>query len=863
MGLLLYGAYGLLLLAVCHVQGQITDQNQRFVGWDCSEPRGKQSFIVPKESKCAHLPVGKTMEPVQYRVLQEALFKRQQGFLCSLHQTQDARFVGAYSHEVYVQEQAVSFEDKRIVLSRDQCWKWIHQGTIDVFTYDRKPISIKVVNNTLDSFSKTTLGYCYIGDGDYDCVGETVDINGKSLGSVTIYSTWRIETKIIEMMHDKDGKVTIQDDRISLSCSIERGHCETNLFGTYVWEEPKSDCWLYKVKDTNGVDVSDEENTKKIYVSKDKAYVRLSHGKKIIKCENEVISTQISRVFLTKQIGVKDFGRELHEAETSPYIYTDAKVSYLTHHVADHFIGEFNRISYEQCVAKMGDQDVNLEAQLATDNAIKNAESAALVNDTHITASAEIIYVYKCRRIIVNFRRTGKCWNHFPITLMTSDLARYISTRKEIKNDNPGEEKAKREELYKKYKAEGFQGEENIPEFCLVPNTRRLTATCIQIPCSSMYTQGWKTINGDWVGTNPDLIHLPDPTYLHRTDKFEDKFQMKGIEETEAGGYYSVEQIESGDRFSQQHFVIDDIGHQLLDNSERTRIMGGHAGNYQIGDMFQDAQDLDFTALTQFTNFLKNYLALIFFIIIGIIMLIWGSSFYALYKRVCYLKNYFGYGICQAIIRGFHDTNFTKINFKRKPKSGTYQRIKSRQRSSDPDYLQLYRSRRRTPKENNCTDDNVKANKKEYLKNTLYPSIQHQEAMLAVGLQTLPPAPLVPPRPAATFKFNVTPLGVLESPTECAIRLRNDFKIESEKLKRAAPTKLKAMRKMHRPTPKNLKRWTANLMDPMPPLDDPEEKCRLGQCLCVKHYANLQLKKVEEDENGYVQTETNLPEKEQ
>ncbi len=358
-------------------------------------------------------------------------------------------------------------------------------------------------------FDWQKIGVDYHGKNDVDCKGQKAygrellsykkeDLTNMVLTYIMKVGLFRRPAFWFPGKGGEPGQIQLQTGE-KLACAAESGHCNT-LLGTFTWKLPKPDeaCTYYTARETEGIDIATKGTDGKptgavTYLSTDGSMIRVEKkGRSFAACGGVITATNFKRLFLTEDIHVRGFKKQLHASEASAYLYSD---------VADHFIHEKVQDDLERAVLGLQQYECRRDAAVRSRQyARKAAEQQTLVegHTAHLgggkffTARGDGGFVYSCKPTLVTARKpNGTCYSAMEVTL------------------------TEREEQYYRrvHEIEAKEGQDapRLPKFFMELKTHRLLTTAASERCLDILAPAYRNLRGNWVSVRSKGLHLAVP----------------------------------------------------------------------------------------------------------------------------------------------------------------------------------------------------------------------------------------------------------------------------------------------------------------------------------------------------------------
>ena len=503
----------------------------KFKAYDCSVPYNKTAVTMAPSLACAKSTVKKQQSPKKkYLLLQKA---RRIPF-------EVKECIATYSRQAYVCGNAghgspapgENFYGVPMPMSPDECDKAHRDGTFwaphtepnwyaDKAPWD--PMHKDVNKNGTTHFRWVKSGVTWAHkDNDIICEpsrfywkGGYRNRDGRGLNhymSVTDFVTMTLRTRTAYLTVDAEDEEDILIDHNQLvlpkSCSLESERCQVSDGPTYVWKRPKDKnmCPLYRLRETEGVDVVDEGPDKVTYMSTDNSMIRLTKMEPArSECGAVVYATDHERLYLTEDSHFKPFQRKLPPSEGSPYLYANQKLHFAYASLKQGIEEAVLTLRMELCQEEEHDRVKRYARKAAEQRAVSDGDTVHVAGDLFGTAAGEIWWVYACRPVEVLARETsGMCYDALPVTLSDKDLSRILINRK-----RPAagvETTVTQEEL--------LLARNSTQQYFMEPSSRRLITSAIGSDCLTPLSSVYRNTQGRWVKYQGDYVPGPKPTVM-------------------------------------------------------------------------------------------------------------------------------------------------------------------------------------------------------------------------------------------------------------------------------------------------------------------------------------------------------------
>ena len=479
-----------------------------FQAYDCSHPVQKRDIGYLEEAPCTGTIEPRSVENVTFQILQKEEYLRVQGGKCGLTESSEVFHCGMHSHTAPPIFWA-SYERLPGRIDLQEC------KLLQTRQEYKDPLGERQTSLNPDQvhrFQYTRTGSI---DQDANCRGGDLLRNGVSLTDVvdirTAYLTFGTEDFLI-----KDGTVTLASNREILPCGASMRYCYTET-ATYYWGLPPRRCELAYTREVKGVLATDAQGDQ-VFMSTDGSLVRFVIEQQVSICGKLVHQTNYPDVYLFRieedkihKPGYGRFERRIEGSEILLPSYIKNRDDYLYNHLLDLVAEEFAHVLGGACRARKRQQRLDFFLQ-HRDPALM---TWFLGNATFATSSGEVIYVYRCRPLLVRAETSNVCYNGIPV--------------RPLQNNDPLNN--------------------NATSLFMEPLTHRLSGQGIPIPCSQGYVAKYQNAFGSWTMVTPSILPATPPG-----DPFEG--QLNAVErifkdrlDWSEGGIYTEEELNDMHRY--------------------------------------------------------------------------------------------------------------------------------------------------------------------------------------------------------------------------------------------------------------------------------------------------------------------------
>lgn len=607
----------------------ITSDDLMFRAFDCTTPINitTVSFHDSSIARCEELNVEKKYEKKNYVLLQKVYRYEVPVYECVVWTSRLAFICGNDGYTQMAPRE--SFFYKRHHISGRVCRKMIRRGGMNTYVWDEAALKdatedeyplppkswVPLRMNGTTYFTWNRLGMTLNMKNRIQCAGGLMNTSHMRVMHMDLLGVTRpmsdmIVTDFVKVTLQQrkayatpglDGHSTslmIDYNQLRLPCALNATECVTEE-GAYVWNVTTVDeqCPYYRVREVEGVNISEEGTEESVFLAQDKSLVRLKKvGPQLSACNGIVQGTDFGRLFLSEDVLNSEFARSIPPEEGSSFLYSDLADKYIYHKARDDIEEAVHLLQKEDCEHEAKRDVLAYAKKMAETKTVVDGDTAHLGQGTFVAAAGDGGYIFRCRPILVQASpKRGVCYNALPVRLSDEDARRYQLTKKEpVDPDHPLEP---------------------LPLFYLEPKTHRLITTAAENPCVRSLPAIYKNAAGKWL------------SYQATGLQFESEPLRKGLQrkigallasddelEVDGRGLYDTDTIREIEVFLQARRATDGIPWELervyrQKHGQRSYNPAHYSGG--LGDFYFDAPTPKamslFHDLSWFWNGLEKY----------------------------------------------------------------------------------------------------------------------------------------------------------------------------------------------------------------------------------------------------------------
>lgn len=495
----------------------IAASNLKFTAYDCSVPFNLTAYTIDRKLTCEADSLEKDQVSKKYLLMQRARRARITVKECSATISRMSYVCSAAGHTTLAPYD-MTFS-KPYYLTEEEC-DLAHQGTF--LTPHNNPDWLReranwvpqhqtVRRNGSTFFRWTRAGVTTYPDAsDIDCEGSLWSYGHDSFYAhdtewrrneyavVVDYMTLHVYERSAWLYHDSQyqkSRIVIDHNQLALppECYLDRLSCITEVY-TYLWEAPNEEqlCPLYKLRETEGVDIWEPDRSTTTYVSQDETMIRLKKGDPKSMCGSIAYETDYEQLYLTTDKEHYAYQRPVPVSEGSPFLYTNQKLHYVYEHLKTSLQTAVLAIRQESCKKDILHKAQEYANRAAEQRSVVDGDTVQIDGATFGTAAGEVWWVYHCRPILVIGRPTpGVCFDALPVHLNNRDLKRVLENR--LRPTAVSDVTLSDEDVLKAKNDTATYG------FFLEPRTHRLLTASVAGECVPFMSPLYQNTAGLWI----------------------------------------------------------------------------------------------------------------------------------------------------------------------------------------------------------------------------------------------------------------------------------------------------------------------------------------------------------------------------
>lgn len=461
------------------------------IAYDCHSTSTNITAISLREVQlCPDPETGYNSSSGSIQILEKRRFELIHVYSCLIEVSRIITYCGAFSHMSIVSEGVSSYIYQ---IGSEECRR-IHQYR--EFRGLGGNIISKLAPNSTTSTSLTLAGAV---DDAGRCEGSPYSENGKTYKNVVVTAAVKITLKDYRTRVDLgNNEIKLRD---GLTCPFKAGYCMDYDAGETTWEqiaEPECNRFnvLYEGQATFITERSDQAN-QFIVVEDHMKIFALKLIRKTTLCGYAIWESEHPRLMVAPKVNPFattpwESSEQSNEADLVTYVNT--KFLYVEQSFKRTIDSMFTQTIYRRCLLK---RDI-LKNRLAMAPLTPNVVATLFQNQLGYVAkvAGEVLYVMKCRPVMVEVRRTKGCYAQLPVTV--SNKTMFMS-----------------------------------------PVTRILQEHAEEIECTSIIPPMYY-IHNKWIGFDPYPVIGLQPQEL-KAD--EEPYQFDSIKNLGSGGIYTDTEI--------------------------------------------------------------------------------------------------------------------------------------------------------------------------------------------------------------------------------------------------------------------------------------------------------------------------------
>jgi hypothetical protein len=533
-----------------------------------------------------------TPEPKTHILLQETSYVRIKAYSCIAVNTRLGEKCESYTQSQGIVPQFTSFEQPWTI-GADKCRKAWETGSYHLYGKN-----YRVTPNAITNFVAHETGRILIQKQNAYCDGGYATWpDGSKTALMVIHNYIKLTMREETLLIDDEHNIIWNDKQVQTKCQQHQGQCELKGQGTtLVWtpQPPTKICHLYKARVTKGHDVSSANKT--IFISTDGTMVRVEKKSHESKCGHSVWSTNYQKLFLTDDLLVPEFQRELHPAETSLTTYANQQDNFLAASVLTEMKNEFDRVNRHHCANQHEAYEYDYIRRAARNGAALAGQTIALSRPGHFaTANGETWYQYQCRPLTVYAIDLPACYSALPVQLKMDDAQRFVRTAR-LQTAKDKRDGKKPPELHP----------ETYPQFFVEPYTHRLTTVSTEIACTMIASPAYQNAQGSWIAATPAIAEINDPLPLKEPTEASKDYELPDyVDQAENGGIYTPEGIRAFEDLTQTPRLRTEIPFEMIRHDPRAH----HQGQLKVNYLFPKEEIMTFDPASFGKKIWDNFVA--------------------------------------------------------------------------------------------------------------------------------------------------------------------------------------------------------------------------------------------------------------
>ena len=469
----------------------------RFAAYDCTHPTAISDYGYQERSPCdaKRVKITKMMNRT-YQMVQREHYHRMEGYVCRATEKREVRYCGNADHTTLLG--AADYDNKITLITPNECQQW----RSNMIYMDPKGKSHVLHENFPNTVMYYKVGREYPNGYQVSCDGGEWDWGDLKMYSMIVRITLTITIEKETFKYDQEQLVAHSENRI-LPCSPTLGACTAGS-GTYLWQYKEKTCSAGLIKEgqtIRGVETTANEGDK-IFMSTDGNLVRLILKESVSLCGRILWSTNHPGIYLYPSGGGNPFTEVIHPSEMRIETFVRMNDDAIYHSLKEAVTKEFRDVLHADCKKQVQESRKHYWMQFRDPGLV-----TWLIRDgVFATTAGEVIYRYKCDKVMVRAREDSKCYNALPVEVID----------------------------WKHAHAQ--------PQLYLEPLTRRLTKHAEEIPCSTIYMTKYQNEVNQWVMATPAILEAKNPNEdddIENLDRM--PFELKDINFAESGAYSESE----------------------------------------------------------------------------------------------------------------------------------------------------------------------------------------------------------------------------------------------------------------------------------------------------------------------------------